>query len=315
MDIQPIKGTRDLVGLKAQKMRYVASVFSAIAELYGFRPIVTPILEHTEVFSRGTGVGSDVVRKEMYTFKDKGERSVTMRPEFTAGIVRSIITNKLYATEDLPLKLYYEGPAFRYERPQLGRLREFHQFGIETIGSDSPLLDAEALATFVQALRMLGFQDLKIKVNSLGDEESRTDYKKRLKEYFLKHLDNMCADCHERFELNPLRMLDCKVPSDQELAKNAPSLRDSLTVSSKERFETTLDYLTELGIEFEIDDNLVRGLDYYSEFVFEIHVTSPIGHDYGAIGGGGHYGNLVKELGGLTFRASASLAARKESWP
>lgn len=299
MIFQPVKGTHDLFGEEMIGMQYVIDVLSATAELYAYKRISTPVLEYTEVFSRGTGGSSDIVRKEMYTFNDKGDRSVTMRPEFTAGVVRSVVSNKMYAEGgDLPLKLYYHGPAFRYERPQLGRYRQFHQFGVEEIGIDSPRADAECIIMAMQSLYMLGFKNLRLKINSIGDEESRNNYRNALKEYFSGKLDEMCEDCHERINLNPLRILDCKVPHDQEIAKGAPKIKDYLSEASESRFYETLSIINDLGIEYELDDSLVRGLDYYSEVVFEIHALSDAGVDYGALCGGGHYGGLVKQLGG-----------------
>ncbi|MCQ2772619.1 MAG: histidine--tRNA ligase [Bacilli bacterium] len=298
MAIAPVKGTKDIYKDEALYHRYVSSFLRSTVELYGFKEIETPVLEHTEVFTHGTGESSDVVRKEMYTFEDKGSRSVTMRPEFTAGIVRSIVSNKWYATEDLPLKMYYHGPAFRYERPQLGRYRQFHQFGVEEIGLDSARADAEIVIMAIHSLSVLGFKNVKLKINSIGDAESRNNYKKALVEYFSSRIDEMCPDCKERLELNPLRILDCKVPADQEIAKGAPSMKDYLSEASEKRFYETLSIINDFGIEYEVDDGLVRGLDYYSEMVFEIHILSEEGKDYGAVCGGGHYGGLVKLLGG-----------------
>lgn len=299
MAYQPVKGTHDLYGEEMAGMKYVEDVLSSTVELYAYKPIATPVLEYTDVFARGTGGSSDVVRKEMYTFLDKGNRSVTMRPEFTAGIVRSVVSNKMYAEGgDLPLKLYYHGPLFRYERPQLGRYRQFHQFGVEEIGFDSPRADAECIIMAMQSLYMLGFKKLSLKINTIGDEESRTNYRNALKAYFADKIDEMCEDCHERLELNPLRILDCKVEHDQEIAKGAPKIKDFLSEASEKRFYTTLSIINDLGVEYEIDDSLVRGLDYYSEIVFEIHAISDTGVDYGALCGGGHYGGLVKQLGG-----------------
>lgn len=297
MQYQPVKGTHDIYGKEVLGMRYIETVLAAACELYNYKEIMLPTLEYTEVFSRGTGAGSDIVRKEMYTFLDKGNRSVTMRPEFTAGVMRSIISNKLYAG-DLPLKLFYSGAAYRYERPQLGRYRQFHQFGIEQVGSDNARADAECVILAVSGLQMLGFQNVKVKINSLGDAETRANYREALVEYFKGHIDEMCSDCKERLELNPLRILDCKVEHDQEIAKGAPRIKDYLTEASEKRFYETLSIINAMGIEYELDENLVRGLDYYSEFVFEIHLTSPEGKDYGAVCGGGHYGGLLKELGG-----------------
>lgn len=298
MAIQRVKGTHDIYGDDSYKYRYVSDLFKAVGELYGYGEMTTPVLEYTEVFQRGTGESSDIVRKEMYTFDDKGHRSVTMRPEFTAGVMRAFIANKLYGNNDVPYKYYYYGPAFRYERPQLGRFREFHQFGIEALGLDSSYLDAEVVLLAAQAFAMLGFENISIKINTLGDEESRNNYRNALKEFFTQHIDHMCPDCKERLDLNPLRILDCKVPEDHEIAMEAPKMKDYLSEASEKRFYETLSILNEYGIDYEIDDSLVRGLDYYSEMVFEIHLLSSDGKDYGALCGGGHYGQLVKELGG-----------------
>jgi histidyl-tRNA synthetase len=298
MDLSPVKGTHDVIGREADEFRYIENVLKATAELYAYKEIVPPVLEYTEVFARGTGGSSDIVRKEMYTFLDKGDRSVTLRPEFTAGVIRAIVSDKLYATEEMPLKLYYCGPAFRYERPQLGRYRQFNQFGVESVGLDSARADAESIILAMQALYMLGFTKLSLLVNSIGDEASRSGYRTALKAYFQGHIDEMCSDCKERLALNPMRILDCKVPADQEIAKGAPKIKDYLSEASEKRYYETLSILNDLGVEYTKDDSLVRGLDYYSEVVYEIHAVAPDGTDYGALCGGGHYGGLVKELGG-----------------
>ena len=298
MSVMPVKGTHDLYALDATKNRYVREIFKNAAVLYGFHELNLPIMEYTEVFQRGTGESSDIVRKEMYTFLDKGDRSVTLRPEFTAGVMRSIVSNKYYANEDLPIKIFYEGPAFRYERPQLGRYRQFTQFGVEAIGGDSAEADAETILLAIQSFAFLGFEHLSLKINTLGDDASRAAYRDALKEYFSKHIDEMCEDCHERLKLNPLRMLDCKVEHDQEIAKGAPKIKDYLSEASETRFYKTLSILNDMGVDYEVDDNLVRGLDYYSEVVFEIHAKSESGQDYGALCGGGHYNNLIKQFGG-----------------
>lgn len=287
-----VKGTKDIYKEEAEAYSYVESVFSSIASLYGYHEYRTPVLEYTEVFQRSTGESSDIVRKEMYTFLDKGNRSVTLRPEFTAGIARSILENKLYASEDLPLKVFYYGPAFRYERPQLGRYRQFNQAGVECIGVNSAEFDAETIALATSILNALGFKQLKVKINSLGDEASRNAYREALKHYFGAHIDSMCEDCKQRLQLNPLRILDCKVPEDQEIVKGAPKMGDYLSEESKARFNKTLSILDDLGVDYEIDDGLVRGLDYYSEVVFEV------ASEYGALVGGGHYDGLLKSLGG-----------------
>ena len=298
MQIKAVKGTHDLYGDESYRYDYIENIFSLVAELYNYKKIETPCLEYTEVFSRGTGSSSDVVRKEMYTFLDKGDRSVTLRPEGTAGVMRSIVENKLYATNDLPLKTYYVGPVFRYERPQLGRYRQFYQAGIEAVGIDSAELDAEVVIFAMHVLGMLGFTNLKVRVNTLGDKDSRASYKEALKAYFAPRIDSMCEDCKERLKLNPLRILDCKVEEDQEIAKGAPKMRDYLSKESESRFYKTLSILNEVGVEYEIDDSLVRGLDYYGEIVFEVHLLSPSGKDYGALLGGGHYDGLLSSFDG-----------------
>ena len=299
--INNVKGTHDVIGNESNAYSMVENVMKQIAELYAYREVRPPVLEHTEVFVRGVGQGSDVVRKEMYTFDDKGGRSITLRPEFTAGITRLVVQNKLYATNELPLKLYYCGPVFRYERPQLGRYRQFNQFGVESIGHDSPYNDVEAIALAYSILQTLGLENVTIKINTLGDEESRDNYRKALKDYFAPHIGNMCADCKSRFELNPLRILDCKVQEDREIIKDAPIVNDFLSENSRNRFQVVLDMLEELEIPYEVDSTLVRGLDYYSETVFEFHYKSQKGNDYGAIGAGGHYGKLMEELDGPSY--------------
>ena len=246
---QPVKGTHDIYGKEAIGMRYIEAVLGAACELYGYKEIIVPSMEYTEVFARGTGEGSDIVRKEMYTFLDKGDRSITLRPEFTAGVMRAIISNKLYAG-DLPLKLYYQGPAFRYERPQLGRYRQFHQFGVEEVGLDSSRADAECICLAVSALQMLGFENVKLKINSLGDNETRAAYRDALVKYFGEHIDEMCDDCKERLKLNPLRILDCKVEHDQEIAKGAPRIKDYLSEASEKRFYETLNIINAMGIDY-----------------------------------------------------------------
>ena len=297
-EIKNVKGTHDVFGDENNAYEKVESLMKSIAEIYAYKGVRPPVLEYNSVFVRGVGESSDVVRKEMYTFADKGGREVTMRPEFTAGIMRLAIQNKLYATSELPLKLYYVGPVFRYERPQLGRYRQFNQFGVESIGHNSPMNDVEVIVLAYTILSSLGLENVKIKINTLGDEASRNAYRSALKEYFAKYIDNMCVDCKSRFELNPLRILDCKVPEDRPIIDAAPKIGAYLSKESKERFDAVLEALEALQIPYEIDQGLVRGLDYYSETVFEFHYKSDKGNDYGAIGAGGHYGSLMKELGG-----------------
>ena len=298
MAVNNVKGTHDVIGEEANAFNYIENLLKQICELYGYNEVRPPVMEYSELFVRGVGESSDVVRKEMYTFLDKAERSVTLRPEFTAGIMRLIIQNKLLATNELPYKAYYVGPVFRYERPQLGRYRQFNQFGVEAVGNDSPEIDVETIALAYTILTSLNLEKVSLKINTIGDDESRENYKKALKAYFADKLDQMCPDCHTRFELNPLRILDCKVPEDQKIVANAPKMKDFLSDSARNRFSKVLALLDEMNIPYEVDDTLVRGLDYYSETVYEFHYVSKAGNDYGAIGAGGHYGHLVKELGG-----------------
>lgn len=293
-----VKGTHDVILSEADKYSYIEQTFIQVAEFFNYKEFRTPIIESSELFQRSVGDSSDIVRKEMYTFLDKGDRSITLRPELTAGVIRSIVNNKLLALGDIPIKAYYVGPCFRYERPQQGRYRQFNQFGIECVGVVSPYRDVEVISLCYYGLKILGFKNLKLVINCLGDDESRTNYKNVLRDYFAKHLDNMCGDCKERFKLNVLRILDCKDPSDQEIVKNAPRIEDYLTPKSKENFDKILKTLDNLGIEYEIDRNLVRGLDYYSDVVFEFHYTSSKGINYGALCGGGHYNKLIQEIGG-----------------
>ena len=293
-----VKGTHDVIGAEANSYAYVETVMSQIASFFAFQPVRPPVLEYSELFVRGVGESSDVVRKEMYTFNDKADRSVTLRPEFTAGIMRLIVQNKLIPVSELPLKFYYCGPVFRYERPQLGRYRQFNQFGVESVGHGSPYADVEVIALAYTILQSLGLENVTIKINTLGDDASRNAYREALKNFFKDKIDNMCEDCKMRYQLNPLRILDCKVPEDQEIVKGAPKMSDYINETSKNRFMTVLQSLEELGIPYEVDDTLVRGLDYYSDTVFEFHYVSKKGNDYGAIGAGGHYDKLVKEVGG-----------------
>ena len=298
MEVKNVKGTHDIIGNEANVFIAVENLMRHVAELFAFSEVRPPVLEHSELFVRGVGESSDIVRKEMYTFDDKGGRSLTLRPEFTAGIMRLIVQNKLYATNELPLKYYYLGPVFRYERPQLGRYRQFNQFGVESVGNPNPMADIETIVLAYTILQSLGLENVAVKVNTLGDEDSRNAYRAALKDFFKAHIADMCPDCQSRYELNPLRILDCKVPEDQEIVKDAPKMSDFLSEASKERFALILKTLDELQIPYIVDDTLVRGLDYYSETVFEFHYTSAKGNNYGAIGAGGHYDRLMSELGG-----------------
>ncbi len=297
MNYQIQRGTYDAYFDDALNMEKITQVLESIALTYGYNPIKIPTYEQTELFTRSVGESSDIVSKEMFTFLDKKGRSISLRPEMTAGVNRAIVTNKLYI-QDLPLKLCYCGNVFRYERPQSGRYREFTQFGVECVGVNSFYSDAETISLGYNSLKMLGFPHVILKINTLGDEESRNRYRTALKEYFKDKINNMCPDCQRRFETNVLRILDCKVPEDQQIVKDCPKMKDYLTDESKEYFDKVLALLDEQQIEYEIDDTLVRGLDYYSQVVFEYHFISKDGTNLGAIGAGGHYDKLLSDVGG-----------------
>ena len=292
------RGTYDAYYEDALNIEKIVSILKRISKSYGYAPIHTPMYEQTALFARSAGETSDIVTKEMFNFLDKSGRDICLRPELTAGVMRAIVTNKLYATKDLPLKLSYYGSAFRYERPQAGRYRQFNQFGIENVGATSYLNDAETIIFGYNSLKILGFPHIILKINSIGDEESRNAYRTALKEFFQNKIENMCPDCKRRFETNPLRILDCKVKEDQEIIKDAPKMSDYLNETSKEYLNNILKVLDEQGLEYEIDDTLVRGLDYYSHVVFEYHFITENGTSLGAVGAGGHYDNLLKEVGG-----------------
>lgn len=295
---QPQRGTYDAYYGDALNIEKIENILKDVALSYAYFPIHTPIYESKDLFTRSAGESSDIVTKEMFDFLDKGGRHISLRPEVTAGVMRAIVTNKLYATRDLPLKLQYCGPAFRYDRPQAGRYRQFNQFGVEQVGVTTAFEDAETIIMGYEALKKLGFPHVILKINSIGDLESRANYKVALKEYFADKIEGMCSDCKHRYETNPLRILDCKVPSDQELVKDAPKMGNYLNEASQARFDEVLRILDSANVEYEVDPTLVRGLDYYSHVVFEFHFISPEGTNLGAVGGGGHYDNLLKEVGG-----------------
>ena len=290
------RGTQDFLGETVSLWQKVETIIREECARYGYSEIRTPIFEHTEVFKTEND-SSDMVTKEMYTF-NMGDSSLTLRPEGTKGVIRSFVEHKMYGNSaELPQKLYYMGPMFRHERPQKGRYRQFHQFGVEAIGAKSPLLDVEAIALGYDISKKLGLKNIKILVNSLGDEESRNNYRNALREYFKPYLDELCEDCHRRYEQNPLRILDCKIDKDKECFKNAPSIKDYLNESSKEYFALVLKGLDDLGIPYEIDDHLVRGLDYYSNTVFEAVPVDATGQQ-AAVFAGGQYDGLVNYFGG-----------------
>lgn len=293
--IQIPKGTKDVLPKQSYLWQYVENTARETAEAFGFREIRTPTFEYTELFSRGVGDTSDIVNKEMYTFLDKGNRSVTLRPEGTAGVARAFLENGL-ASGAMPFKVYYLISAFRYERPQAGRLREFHQFGAELYGADGAYADAEAI-TFADAfLKNLGLKQIKLRLNSIGCKKCRAKYYEALKEYFAPRLDEMCSDCKTRFEKNPMRMLDCKEEGCKRFTANAPKMLGYLCDDCKEHFETVQKLLTASGVQYELDPSIVRGLDYYSRTVFEF-VTSAAGAQ-GTVLGGGRYDTLLSEIGG-----------------
>lgn len=291
-----IKGTYDLLPEDSIKWEYVQNKLKEIFKKYNYKEIRTPIMEYSEVFHR-EGEFSDMVQKETYNFVDKGNRNITLRPEATAGIMRSVIETKNYAQNDI-LKYFYIGPNYRYERPQKGRFREFYQFGVEAIGLKSPYVDAEVIMLASDIITEFGLDGVLIKLNSLGDNQSRLKYQKVLKEYFESHKEGLCNDCQTRLDNNPLRILDCKIDGPKEVVKNAPKSIDYLTDSSKVHFETVLKVLDENKINYEIDHNLVRGIDYYSETVFEIHANIKDFGNANTLGGGGAYDNLSTDLGG-----------------
>lgn len=294
--VQRPKGTLDVYGLEGKLYDYLYEYTSNFMKLYNYDFIKLPTFEYTELFYRGVGSTTDVVNKETYDFVDKGGRNITLRPEFTAGVVRSYIENKLYV--DGVSKFYYFGSAFRYERPQSGRLREFTQFGVEAFGIKNPYFDAEIINLAYKYLSGLNITDLKVYINTLGDNESRNNYNKVIKEYLEKDYDNLCDTCKERLNKNPLRILDCKYDSDREYIKNAPKIIDYINSESKEYYEKVKEALTLLDIPFEEDKTLVRGLDYYSHTVFEIKSNLEFLGKANTLLAGGRYDTLVETLGG-----------------
>lgn len=296
--IQRPKGTNDIYGREAKIWKYVETVIDQVMEKYNYNYIRTPIFESSELFHRGIGETTDIVTKETYDFIDRGERHLSLRPEGTAGVCRSYIENKMYGDATQPVKVYYNGTMYRYERPQSGRDRELTQFGMEILGSDDPLSDAEIISAAVNLYKLLGLKEIKVNINSLGDTASRNNYREALIEYFRPHIDEFCDDCKERFMKNPLRILDCKVDADNEILKNAPKTIDYLNEESKERFSKVKDYLDIMQIDYEVNPSIVRGLDYYSHTVFEIEAKVAGFGSNNVIGAGGRYNNLVKDLGG-----------------
>ena len=288
------KGTKDVLPFDSYKWHYVEKLIKEVSGLFCLKEIRTPVFEHTELFLRGVGETTDVVNKEMYTFNDKANRSLTLKPEGTAGVVRSFIENGLY-NEAMPIKMYYETPVFRYERPQAGRLREHHQFGVEFYGASGADADAEVILIAYTFLKKAGL-NVALNINSIGCAKCRADYNAALKEYLKSDLDDMCPVCRERYDKNPLRILDCKEESCKKICENAPKIIDYLCDDCKEHFSELQNYLKLSGIEFSINPRIVRGLDYYTRTVFEF-ITTDLGSQ-GTVCGGGRYDNLVQSLGG-----------------
>ncbi|MDS9471292.1 histidine--tRNA ligase [Sporosarcina pasteurii] len=300
MNFKVPRGTQDILPAETWKWQQVEQIIREVCDVYRYKEIRTPIFEQTELFQRTVGDTTDIVQKEMYTFTDRGDRSLTLRPEGTASVVRSFIENKMFGYPDQPVKLYYSGPMFRYERQQAGRYRQFVQFGVEAIGSNDPAIDAEVIGLAMDVYKRAGLSKLKLVINSLGDTACRSAHKTALIEHFTPHIDEFCSDCKTRLDKNPLRILDCKVDSNNPLIASAPSLSNYLNEESVAYFEAVKGYLEDAGIEFEVDANLVRGLDYYNHTAFEIMSTS---EGFGAITtlcGGGRYNGLVEEIGGPT---------------
>ncbi|YCA42999.1 histidine--tRNA ligase [Bacillus sp. JZ8] len=298
MSIDIPRGTQDILPGTVEKWQYIEQKAREICRAFRYQEIRTPMFEHTELFKRGVGDTTDVVQKEMYTFEDRGGRSITLRPEGTAAVVRSFVENKMFGNPTQPIKLFYTGPMFRYERPQAGRFRQFVQFGVEAIGSNDPSIDAEVLSLVMNFYQSLGLKKLKLVLNSLGDTESRMAHRDALINHFKPRINEFCSDCQNRLETNPLRILDCKKDRNHELMKTAPSILDYLNDYSKEYFVKVQQYLTDLHIPFEVDANLVRGLDYYNHTAFEVMSEA---EGFGAITtlcGGGRYNGLSEQIGG-----------------
>lgn len=289
------KGTSDILPSSAEKWQYAENKIREVCSHFGVREIRTPVFEHTELFSRGVGDTTDVVEKEMYTFNDKGGRSITLRPEGTAGAVRSFIENGLF-NDSQPTKLFYQISCYRYEKPQAGRMREFHQFGVEYFGTQSPCADVEIIELAQTVLESFGLKKLKLHINSIGCPECRKKYNEKLREFLLENYDSLCDTCKSRFERNPMRIIDCKSPVCKEIVKGAPRLIDYLCEECSEHFSSVRKMLENVGINYDIDPDIVRGLDYYTKTVFEI--TADIQSSNTTICGGGRYDGLVSELGG-----------------
>lgn len=294
------RGTLDIYDKQALIVNKIIETCKKVSNRFGYNYIQTPVFEQTELFTRSSGETSDIVTKEMYTFLDKGNRSITLRPEGTAGVIRAVVENKLYANRDLPLKYYYDGSFFRYERPQAGRYREFMQFGVEVIGTSSILDDVETILLIADILKELDLNDYIIKINSFGNEECMRKFRDKIKNYLISFKDELCDDCKNRLQVNPLRVLDCKVDHDFFLNKDIPTAYSCLDDKCKEDFIKVQEILKNENIPFVVDNRLVRGLDYYTGLIFEVEIKDKEGRPY-TVGGGGHYSNLVKQLSGPDY--------------
>ena len=295
--IQKPKGTYDILGDSSDNILYLKKIIEALMDKYNYKYYKTPMFEASELFHRGVGETTDIVNKETYDFKDRGGRDMTLRPEGTAGIVRAFIENKLY-TGSMPVKAWYFGSMFRYERPQAGRYREFMQFGVEAFGASDPIIDAEVISIMVNFFKILGLKGIKVNINSLGDKESRENYRKALLDYFKPYLSDLCEDCRNRYEKNPLRILDCKVDSNKDIMKNAPKLTDYLNENSKNHLEKVKTYLDSMNIDYIVNPSIVRGLDYYTHTVFEVEADIKGFGSQNVLGAGGRYDHLVENVGG-----------------
>lgn len=296
--LQKPKGTYDVYGSNGIKILYLENLLRSLMDKYHYEYVRTPIFEASELFHRGVGETTDIVSKETYDFIDRGNRNMTLRPEGTAGVVRSYIENKMYGNPSQPVKTWYMGPMYRYERPQSGRFREFYQFGVEVFGSEDPMMDAEIISIPVNFYRMLGLKGIKVNINSLGDQESRNAYRDALLKHFEPHLDELCEDCKIRYSKNPLRILDCKVDHDLDCMKNAPKISDYLNDASRKHFEKVQQYLDALEIPYQVNPNVVRGLDYYTHTVFEVEASVEGFGSQNVLCGGGRYNHLVETIGG-----------------
>ncbi|MEJ8554882.1 histidine--tRNA ligase [Tepidibacter sp. Z1-5] len=295
MAIKAQRGTKDILPKDSYKWTYVENLFREVCSLFGYDEIRTPIFESTDLFKRGVGETTDIVQKEMYSFQDNGGRDITLKPEGTAGAVRAFIENKLYANTQ-PSKLFYITPCFRYERPQAGRMRQFHQFGVEAFGSESASIDAEVMALAMEFFKRVGLEKLELRINSIGCPKCRNEYNNKLRLYLAEKLDKLCGTCQTRYEKNPLRILDCKNEACQSEIGDAPLMIDNICDGCKDHFEKVKVYLDSMGINYVVDPKIVRGLDYYTKTAFEI-----ISQDIGAqstVCGGGRYDGLVEQLEG-----------------